>query len=130
MTHRFLMLALLLSATSSDPTPRQIDRSPNGQPCTQDHLAWVTQALVKMESIKPGMTRNDLLQIFTTEGGLSTGLRRTYVSRESPYFKVDVEFEAVGRPGHDADGRVTLVEGLQDAIAKISRPYLQFSIAD
>jgi hypothetical protein len=32
-------------------------------------------------TIKPGMTRKTLLSVFTTEGGLSTGLRRTYVSR-------------------------------------------------
>jgi hypothetical protein len=47
-----------------------------------------------METIKPGMTREELLKVFATEGGLSTGLNRTFVSRDCPYFKVDVEFEA------------------------------------
>ena len=83
-----------------------------------------------MQTIKPGMTREALLTVFTTEGGLSTGLRRTFVSRDCPYFKVDVEFQAVGRPNRDGDERVTLVEGSQDIILKISRPYLQFSILD
>jgi hypothetical protein len=83
-----------------------------------------------MESIKPGMTRKDLLDVFTTEGGLSTGLRRTYISQECPYFKVDVEFEAAGRPSRDREGRVTLVEDDRDVIVKVSRPYLQFSIMD
>jgi hypothetical protein len=83
-----------------------------------------------MQTIQPGMTRRDLLEIFTTEGGLSTGLRRTYVSQECPYFKVDVEFEAVGRPSRDEEGRVTLVEDDRDVIVKISKPYLQFSIMD
>jgi hypothetical protein len=50
------------------------------------------------------VTRKDLLVVFTTEGGLSTGLRRTYVSRDCPYFKVDVEFEAVGRPNRNEEG--------------------------
>jgi hypothetical protein len=45
-----------------------------------------------METIKTGMTRSTLLTVFTTEGGLSTVSHRTYVSRECPYFKVDVEF--------------------------------------
>jgi hypothetical protein len=99
-------------------------------PSTQDHVAWVAEALKQMQTIKPGMTRTQLLTVFTTEGGLSTGLQRTFVSRDCPYFKVDVEFEAVGRPSRDADGRVTLVEGSQDIIVKISSPYLQFSIAD
>ena len=130
MLSRLLVLALLSSAAISGvifvhPTPRL------GQgPSTQDHVAWVAQALKQMQTIKPGMTRADLLTVFTTEGGLSTGLQRTFVSRDCPYFKLDVEFEAVGQPTHDADGRVTLVEGSRDTIVKISRPYLQFSIVD
>ncbi|MGH9741620.1 MAG: hypothetical protein ACRD51_04640 [Candidatus Acidiferrum sp.] len=83
-----------------------------------------------METIKPNMTRDDLLKVFTTEGGLSNGLRRKFVSRECPYFKVDVEFEPVGRPTRDGDGRVTVVEDSRDIITRISRPYLQFSITD
>jgi hypothetical protein len=83
-----------------------------------------------MQTIKPGMTRRTLFSIFTTEGGLSTGLRRTYVSRDCPYFKVDVEFRAVGRPDRDESGRVTLVEDEQDIIVNVSRPYLQGSIMD
>ena len=76
------------------------------------------------------MTREELMKVFRTEGGLSTGLHRTFVSRECPYFKVDVEFRAVGRPDRDSDGRVTLEEDARDVIVQISRPYLQFSIAD
>jgi hypothetical protein len=50
------------------------------------------------------MTRKDLLRVFTTESGISTALRRTFVDRDCPYFKVDVEFTAVGRPNRDRDG--------------------------
>jgi hypothetical protein len=60
----------------------------------------------------------------------STGLQRTFVSRDCPCFKVDVEFQAVGRPDRDGNGRVRLVEDGKDLILKISRPYLQFSIMD
>jgi hypothetical protein len=60
--------------------------------------------------------------------GLSTGLQRKFVSRDCPYFKVDVAFKAVGRSDRDNDG--TLVEDRQDIILKISQPYLQFSILD
>jgi len=98
--------------------------------CAQEHEIWVGHALEKMEAIKPGMTRDDLLKIFRTEGGLSTRLHRTFVSRDCAYFKVDVEFQAVGRPGRDSEGRVTLEEGPRDTIVKISRPYLQYSIGD
>jgi hypothetical protein len=83
-----------------------------------------------MQKIKVGMTRADLLKVFTTEGGLSSGLNRTYVYRECPYIKVDVEFEPVGRPARDTDGRVTLVEANEDVIKKISKPYLEWSVSD
>ncbi len=95
-----------------------------------DHVGWVADALERMETVKPGMTRADLRRVFAAEGGLSTGLRRTYVFREWPYFKVDVEFEPVGRPPQDQDGRVTLEESPGDVIKGISRPYLEWSIAD
>jgi hypothetical protein len=96
----------------------------------ENHVAWVIEVFNKMRTIIPGMTRDALYQVFTTEGGLSTGLRRTFVSRDCPYFKVDVEFQAVGRPDRDGNGRVTLVEDGKDLIVKISRPYLEFSIMD
>ena len=96
----------------------------------QDHIAWVNHTLQKMETIKPGMMRFDLLKVFRTEGGLSTGLRRTFVSQDCPYFKIDVEFKAVARPGSESAGFVTLLEDNRDIIVKISKPYLQFTIGD
>jgi hypothetical protein len=36
----------------------------------------------------------------------------------------------VGRPDRDSDGRATLEEDARDIIVKISRPYLQFTVAD
>lgn len=106
--------------------------APNSQQTAtrNDHVAWVAEALKRMQTIKPGMTRKELLVVYGTEGGLSSGLRRTYVSRDCPLFKVDVAFEAVGRPGRDTNGRVTLVEDDRDRIVSVSRPYLEFSIAD
>jgi hypothetical protein len=101
------------------------------QPQTaQTHVTWVAKVLERVQTIKPGATRQTLLTVFTTEGGLSTGLKRTFVSQDCPYFKVDVDFSAVGRSNRDKDGRVTLVEGNEDVIVKISPPYLQFSVMD
>lgn len=94
------------------------------------HADWVKNSLSKIETIKVGMTRGQLLEIFTTEGGLSTGLQRTYVYRECPYIKVDVKFTATGRPERDKEGRVTLQESNKDIIQSISVPYLQWTIAD
>jgi hypothetical protein len=100
------------------------------QKTNEAHVEWVTQVLERMQTIKPGGTRQALLTVFTTEGGLSTGLQRTFVSRDCPYFKVDVQFRPVGRPERDESGRVTLVEGENDIIVKLSPFYLQFGIYD
>jgi|SRR5580700_51238 hypothetical protein len=121
-----MMRSILIGASSS----ARLTHSASQEPCAEDHRAWVTDTLKKMQIIKPGMTRGQLLKVFTTEGGTSTGLQRTFVSRDCPYFKVYVTFEAVGRASHDNDGRVTLAEDSRDIIATVSRPYLQFSIVD
>ena len=97
---------------------------------SQGPTEWIANSLKEIQKIKVGMTRADLLKVFTTEGGLSTGLTRTYVYRECLYIKVDVEFEPVGRPARDADGRVTLVESKDDVIRKISKPYLDWMVID
>ena len=70
------------------------------------------------------MTREDLSKVFTAEGGLSFRLHRTYVYKQCPYIKVTVEFEAAANPD---DG---LTEMPEDRIAKISMPFLQYSIMD
>ena len=101
-----------------------------GSQTSKMQTEWIASSLREIQKVKVGMTRADLLGVFNTEGGLSTGLRRTYVYRECPYIKVDVEFDAVGRPARDAEGRVTLVEGDRDIIKKISKPYLEWSVID
>ena len=99
-------------------------------PISQRRTEWIAASLREMEQIKVGMTRADLLKVFTTEGGLSTGLQRKFVYRDCPYIKVDVEFEPVGRPARDRNGRVTLEEDRRDIITKISQQYLEWSIMD
>jgi hypothetical protein len=122
-----LLFAIIAICASSSPRPTP---APSQGPCSQEHEVWVSHILEKIEAIKPGMTREELLKVFRTEGGLSTGLHRTFVSRDSSYFKIDVDFEAVGRPNRDEGGRVTVVEDQRDIIVTVSRPYLQFGIAD
>ena len=106
-------LVLTVSAQSSQSPPE-----------AQEQAAWVAQSLKEMQTVKAGMTRADLLKVFTTEGGLSTGLNRTFVYRKCRLIKVDVEFEPVGRPARDDKGRVTLIEANEDVIRKVSKPYL------
>jgi len=79
----------------------------------------IVEVLREMSTIKVGMTRRELSTVFTTEGGLSTASQRTYVYRHCPYIKVDVEFEPVGP--READ---------EDVIARMSKPYLAWSVMD
>ncbi len=121
---------LLASAALTGATTLRAGPTKGPSQCSPSHVDWVTKVLERMQTIKPGSSRKALLTVFATEGGLSTGLRRTFVSQDCPYFKVDVEFKAVGRPERDEDGRGTLVEADEDIILKVSTPYLQFSVMD
>jgi hypothetical protein len=89
-----------------------------------EHTNWISSVLAWIQDVKPGMTRMDLLKVFTTEGGLSNRSRQTYVLKQCPYIKVDVEFA----PATNEQDRLT--EMPEDKIEKISRPYLAYSIMD
>ena len=130
MIRQCLMAAMILAASMSSLSSLRAATNQAQTESSPSHTAWVADVLKRMQTVKVGMTRSELLTVFTTEGGISTDLQRTFVSRDCPYFKVDVEFEAVGRPSRDSQGRVTLVEGSRDTIIRISRPYLQFSVLD
>ena len=86
----------------------------------QEHREWIAAAMNKMQTIKIGMTRSDLMTVFGTEGGLSTTSQRTYVYRQCPYIKVDVTFAA----SSNYEERAT------DKIVKVSRPYLAWTVSD
>lgn len=91
---------------------------------TMGHDEWVAKRLTAIQTIKIGMTRGDLLKLFTVEGGASNRTNRTYVFRECPYIKVDVEFEPVGAPQDKLKGQI------EDRIVTISKPYLERSVID
>lgn len=99
-------------------------------PSAEEYTSWIAASITKINAIKVGMTRAELLKVFGEEGGLSSAVRRTYVYRECPYIKVDVTFTIIGRPAKDAEGRVPLEESGQDVIETISKPYLEWSIED
>ena len=82
----------------------------------------IGQILNECRPIRPGITREELLRVFTTEGGLSTPGERTYVHRRCPYIKIDVQFNLSQPDHHD--------EQPTDTITKASRPYLQWSVND
>ncbi len=89
---------------------------------SQMHIKWISECIMRIQTIKKGTTREELLRVFTTEGGWSTRLERTYVYKECPYIKVRVHFKAV-----DDD---KFFENNKDIITDISKPYLEWMIAD
>ena len=89
-----------------------------------EHTRWVDNVLGWTLDIRPGMSRGDLLRVFTTEGGLSTRMHRTYVLKQCPFIKVDVEFAAT------SNVQDPLTEMPDDKIISISKPYLEYTIAD
>jgi len=123
-----LLLSVIVIGGSASFRPTQ---SANPEPCAQNHEAWLKQVSEKMETIKPGMTRWDLLKVLRTEGtarrAFRTGmggppqvLRESFVSQDCPYLRIDVEFvefEAGAVPN-------------QDVIVRVSKPYLQFAISN
>jgi len=119
-----LLLSVIVIGGSASFRPAQ---SANPEPCAQNHEAWLKQVSEKMEAIKPGMTRWDLLKVLRTEGsprprfltmgGLPQALRESFVSQDCPYLKIEVEFES-GWPDRIPN---------QDVIVKVSKPYLQFA---
>jgi hypothetical protein len=94
----------------------------NRQQDLKNHTEWISECIKRIQSIKPGATRAELLKVFTTEGGLSTRSQRTYVYGDCPYIKVDVKFKAVDNDKFE--------EKPDDIITEISKPYLQWSIMD
>jgi hypothetical protein len=106
----FVSVAGALSASES----RAID----------ENTEWIARSLKEMETVKVGMTREELLTVFKEEGGISTRTWRRYVYRDCPYVKVDVEFAPVGAPEDRLSQRP------EDKIIKISKPFLEWSISD
>src|ERR1700730_947022 len=118
-----LLLSMLVIGGSASFRPTQSASPP---PCAQEHEVWLTHLTEKMEAIKAGMTRWDVLKVFRTDGGrpiwknagLPNVLRQTFVSQDSPYFRIDVEFEPVTR----VDGNLWFLrEASLDVILRVSK---------
>lgn len=96
-----------------------------GGPDEKEHTNWISTVLEESAALKPGMTRRDLMRMRTygEEGGISWRNHRTYVYKDCPFIKVDVDFEPAGEPNE-------LGESADDKIVKVSQPYLQWSVLD
>ncbi len=113
---RILWLFLLLTSASLI-SAQEIDRD-------GVHTKWIASVMDSIHTIKPGMTREDLMKVFISEGGISNRLHRTYVYRGCPYIKVTVEFKPLEQRND------SLTEMPTDRIVTISVPFLQYAVAD
>jgi hypothetical protein len=117
-------ILLLLFAASVMPAQKSIGPAQRGSEIEQEHTKWVESVMRSILTIKMGATRKDLLKILAEEGGISSRTHRTYVYKQCPYIKVDVEFAPVGNQDNRFD------EMPEDRVIAISRPYLEYSVFD
>jgi hypothetical protein len=94
---------------------------PEGVAFSQQQTLWILKVMSEIGTVRAGMTRKELLKVFSEEGGISTRTHRTYVYKACPYIKVNVVFSSV-----DAGDQ----ESGDDKIVSISGPYLAYSIMD
>ena len=104
-----------------------LGQSPAKPPAVDPGLTRsMDQVLKDVSSIQTGMTRGELLRIFTAERGLYTRDGQQYVYRRCPDVKVIVNFH---KPD-DADvewGNAPEEEWNGDVILSISKPFLESS---
>jgi hypothetical protein len=130
-TNQFLLYLASDGASRYAPASGQLDGATHSiKPLLANSVAdtnltkQISEILIECQKIKPGMTRAELLKVFTTEGGISSATQRTFVYRGCPYIKVDVDFTLSDPKQNALDERPT------DTISKISKPYLDWSIGD
>jgi hypothetical protein len=91
------------------------------QTCTvAEHRLWLGKAFTEIQTIQPGMSRQDLLKVFTRPGGVYalTRLTATYAYKNSQHIRVDVEFTPASGTEESS------AENPKDVIKTISKPYL------
>ncbi len=120
--HRFASLSGLLVVACLLISGTTVAHSQQPSSTDEEHEKWIASVLGQIETIKPGMTRGDLAKIFGEEGGLSIRSQRKCVFKGCPYIKVDVVFTP-------SDNDQT-TEKPEDRIVSISRPFLEYTIAD
>ena len=100
---------------------RQLTHASGGEP-TKISTGQLDDILKQCANIKPGMTRAELSKVFYPGGGISTLKHRTYIYSTIPYIKVDVDFTI--------EDPKQAIEQPRDVVAKISKPYLEWSVVD
>jgi hypothetical protein len=111
------IIGLLLLATYSITTHGQSEQE-------EIHRQWLYERYAEATSIKPGMSRADLLRAFEEDGGLQRIPATRYLLKSCNMIKIEVEFDTEYGQAYkekpDADLKIT----------KVSQPYLEYPHAD
>jgi hypothetical protein len=83
------------------------------------HQQWLEDRYKEATSIKPGMTRADLIKLFMEDGGFYGTQARPYVLRSCFLIKIEVKFD---KP-YGFDSRS--VPDNEFKIVEVSKPYLE-----
>jgi hypothetical protein len=102
----------------------QDESVPTSAGLNEERTKWIGKVLRQIGTIESGMRRKDLLKIFTTEGGISSRMQRTYVHIECPFIKVNIRFKAANSETAGWE------EDPDDIVESISQPYLAWSVMD
>lgn len=87
----------------------------------ENHQKWLSERIIEAKSIKPGMSRSQLLKVFDIEGGLQAIPATRYVLKSCPMIKIDVSFKP---------GVANRTSGVSESIATVSKVYLDQVISD
>ena len=97
-------------------------QSDNAQKDTgENHVKWVTKCLMDFDSIKPGMTREEIAKRFPMDGGLQAVSSVRFTHPSCRYFKMDVEFDFK----RDATDQNRAIKRKNDKVTKVSKPYIE-----
>ena len=84
-------------------------------------FSWIDRAFSDFESIKPGMTREQVESRFPLDGGQQSVSPVRFTHPRSEYLKVDVEFEFE----RDVDEQGRAIWAKTDTVTKVSKPYIE-----
>ncbi|MDR3690531.1 MAG: hypothetical protein P4L46_14225 [Fimbriimonas sp.] len=84
----------------------------------RQHWDWFLGQIKAIRSVRAGMSRKEMLRFVTTEGGLSSRTRQSFVGKGCPELKVDVMFRA-------SSGGVD-----SDTVASVSIPHVDYMVMD